>query len=119
MFLVFRLSVVAFLIIAVLSGYGILSTASAAPGPQDDVKDVYNKKCAVCHGEDGAANTARGKKLKMKDIRSPEVQKLTDAQWVDMVLKGDGKDMDGYEKELGGDMCRKLAAYMQELAKEK
>jgi mono/diheme cytochrome c family protein len=116
MFLKSRLRVVGFVVAACIFGYGALA-ASAAP-VQDDVKDVYTKKCAVCHGEDGSANTARGKRLKMRDIRSPEVQKLTPAQWTEAVLKGT-KDMDGYEKELGADMCNKLAAYMQELAKKK
>jgi mono/diheme cytochrome c family protein len=102
-----------------LAAWNILRAAPPAAAPQDDVKQVYLDKCAVCHGEDGAAQTARGKKLKMKDIRSAEVQKLTQQQWVDAILKGAGQDMDGYEKELGVDMSRKLATYMRDLAKKK
>ena len=41
-------------------------------------EDTYTETCAICHGADGAGQTARGKKLKLKDLRSPEVQKLTD-----------------------------------------
>src|SRR5688572_3873339 len=74
---------------------------------QDDVKQVYLNKCSVCHGEDGAGKTAKGKKLKIKDVRSPEVQKLTPEKWTEAILKGSGEDMDGYEKELGADMARK------------
>src|SRR5574342_633182 len=99
----------------------LASGAFAAPpiAAQDDVKQVYTSKCAVCHGEDGAGKTAKGKKLKIKDVRSPEVQKLTPAQWADAVLKGSGQDMDAFEKELGADMCKKLADYMRELSKTK
>jgi mono/diheme cytochrome c family protein len=86
---------------------------------QDDVKQVYLNKCSVCHGEDGAAKTAKGKKLKMKDIRAADVQKQTPAQWLEAILKGAGEDMDGYEKELGVEMAKKLAAYMRELAQKK
>jgi mono/diheme cytochrome c family protein len=93
--------------------------ASPAVSPvQDDVKQVYLNKCAVCHGEDGAGKTAKGKKLKMKDIRAPEVQKLTPAQWTETILKGSGQDMDGFEKELGAEMARKLATYMRDLSKK-
>ena len=110
-------------ILAVLSLIGMFAFSAFAVSPaatvaQDDVKQVYLNKCAVCHGEDGAGKTAKGKKLKMKDIRAPEVQKMTPAQWTDAILKGSGQDMDGYEKELGLEMSRKLAAYMRDLSKK-
>ena len=100
-----------------LTAYAVAVAVSAAP--QDDVKKVYLDKCSVCHGEDGAGQTAKGKKLKMKDIRAAEVQKLTEAQWTNTILKGSGEDMDGYEKELGADMAKKLAKYMRELSATK
>jgi mono/diheme cytochrome c family protein len=106
------------LLFAGLFALGGLSAQPVVVAAQDDVKQVYLNKCAVCHGEDGAGKTAKGKKLKMKDIRAPEVQKLTPAQWTDTILKGSGQDMDGYEKELGADMARKLAAYMRDLSKK-
>src|SRR5580765_1130208 len=81
---------------------------STAPAPQQkDAKQVYLDKCSVCHGEDGAGKTAKGKKLKVKDVRSPDVKKLAAADMIKIVLKGKGDDMDGFEKELGPDMCKK------------
>lgn len=88
----------------------------AAPQSKEP-KQVYLDKCAVCHGADGKGQTAKGKKLKVKDVASPEVQKMSDADLLNIVLKGKGQDMDGFEKELGADMCKKITAYFRTLAK--
>jgi mono/diheme cytochrome c family protein len=98
---------------------GRAAASATPPAAQEDAKQVYLNKCAVCHGEDGKGQTAKGKKLKMKDIRSPEVQKMTPAQWTDAIMKGSGQDMDAFGKELGAEMSKKLADYMRELSKTK
>ena len=103
-----------------VSGAGASSPASAASAnaaPAATAQDVYLDKCSVCHGQDGAGNTAKGRKLKVKNVRSPEVQKLSEAEMIDIVAKGKGKDMDGFEKELGKDMVKQLVEYYRSLAK--
>src|ERR1700692_2330988 len=104
--------------VALLADAGLLFAghpfkASAAATAQD----VYLDKCSVCHGQDGAGNTAKGRKLKVKNVRSPEVQKLSEAELVEIVAKGKGKDMDGFEKELGADMVKQLVTFYRSLAK--
>ena len=94
------------------------SVSMAAPVPQGSAQDVYLDKCAVCHAKDGSGNTAKGKKVKAKDLRSAEVQKMSDAELTDAIAHGKGKDMDGFEKELGADMVKQLAAYCRSLAKQ-
>jgi mono/diheme cytochrome c family protein len=37
------------------------------------VKSLYSSKCAVCHGNDGSANTAKGKELNHSALK---VQRL-------------------------------------------
>ena len=90
--------------------------ASSAPSPQASAQDVYLDKCSVCHAKDGSGNTAKGRKLKVKDVRSPDVQKMSEAQMIDIVAKGKGQDMDGYEKELGKDMIKSVVEYYRSLA---
>jgi mono/diheme cytochrome c family protein len=89
----------------------------ASPAPQKSAQDVYLDKCSVCHAKDGSGNTAKGRKVKAKDLRTPEIQKLTDAELTKDVGQGKGKDMDGFEKELGADMVKQLVAYCRQLAK--
>ena len=105
--------------VALLAGAGLLfvghsSAASAAP---TTAQDVYLDKCSVCHGQNGAGNTAKGRKLKVKNVRSPEVQKLSEAEMIDIVAKGKDKDMDGFGKELGDDMVKQLVTYYRSFAK--
>lgn len=90
---------------------------AAKPAP-DDAQDVYLDKCAVCHGKDGSGNTAKGRKVKAKDLRSAEIQKMSDAELIKDVSEGKGKDMDGFQKELGADMVKQLVAYCRSFAKK-
>ena len=81
------------------------------------VSDLFVQKCALCHGKDGAGQTIKGKKLKLKDIRSAEVQKLTDAQMTDLMVKGKG-DMQSYAKELSAQQMKDLVSFMRSIAKK-
>ncbi len=105
----------AIVIVILVSGTRNLALASPAPA---SAQDVYLDKCAVCHAKDGSGNTAKGRKVKAKDLRSAEIQKMSDAELIDAVAKGKGKDMDGFEKELGSDMVKQLVAYCRTLAKQ-
>jgi cytochrome c6 len=89
------------------------SSAGAAIAPADAAA-TYKSKCASCHGANGSGQTATGKSLKLKDLRSAEVQALSDAQLLTIIAKGKGK-MPGYEKSLGADTCKALVAYVKQL----
>ena len=106
----------AYLAITLVSGAGKPSLASQPP--QKSAQDVYLDKCSVCHAKDGSGNTAKGRKVKAKDLRSAEIQKMSDADLIDAVSNGKGKDMDGFQKELGADMVKQLVAYCRTLAKQ-
>jgi mono/diheme cytochrome c family protein len=110
------LAVAACLVIIFISGTGCSSLAS--PAPQKSAQDVYLDKCAVCHAKDGSGNTAKGRKVKAKDLRSAEIQKMSDAELIKDVSEGKGKDMDGFAKELGADMVKQLVAYCRSFAKQ-
>jgi mono/diheme cytochrome c family protein len=56
-------------------------------------KAVYDTSCKSCHGPDGAPNPAVAKamKVEMKDLKSSEVQSMSDADIASVVTKGKGK----------------------------
>jgi cytochrome c6 len=105
------------LVVAVIVCIAILvfthSSTGASTSPADAAA-TYKSKCASCHGANGSGQTATGKAMKLKDLRSAEVQALSDAQLLAIISKGKGK-MPGYEKSLGADPCKALVAYVRQL----
>jgi cytochrome c553 len=57
-----------------------LPATSFAAGDAAKGKDLFLKKCKMCHGEDGAGTPAMQKKYpKMLPLASPEIQKMSEA----------------------------------------
>jgi mono/diheme cytochrome c family protein len=70
-----------------------LSAASASAADAKAGQAVYDKSCKSCHGPDGTANPAIAKMMKvdMQDLKSAEVQSMTDADLKKVVTDGKGK----------------------------
>ena len=84
-------------------------------GAVQTAKSLYASKCAVCHGNDGSGNTAKGKELKVLNWKtSPEVKAMTDAQLTEIIGKGKGK-MEGYEKSLGAEKVAMIVTHVKTL----
>jgi len=70
----------------------ILSLALALPVfAASDGAALYKAKCTSCHGADGSGQTAVGKSMKLRDLRSAEVQKQTDLELTKIISGGKGK----------------------------
>ncbi|HWB83986.1 MAG TPA: c-type cytochrome [Bryobacteraceae bacterium] len=74
----------------------VLVCVSAASGMAADAKAgqaLYNKVCKSCHGADGTPNAAIAKMTKadMKDLKSPEVQSMSDDDLKAIIISGKGK----------------------------
>ena len=80
-----------------------------------DTKDIYLDKCSVCHGADGAGKTAKGRKLKVKDVHEAAA-KISVADMAKIVETGKG-DMDGFGKDLSKDQIKAVVDYFRGLAK--
>jgi mono/diheme cytochrome c family protein len=85
---------------------------------QGDGAALFKTKCAACHGADGSGDTAMGKTLKIRDLRSADVQKQTDAQLTEITTNGKGK-MPAYKGKLTDEQIKQLVAVIRDLAKKK
>jgi len=100
------------LVVIVLTA-AILLIAPAAFAAADGAA-LYKAKCAMCHGADGAGQTAMGKSMKLRDLRSPEVQKQSDADLYKVTADGKGK-MPAYKGKLTDEEIKALVAHMRAL----
>lgn len=92
---------------------GSASIASAA----DTGESLFKANCAVCHGDDGHG-TATGKALNAKDLTSPEVQKLTDAQ-IQAQIENGKNNMPPFKSTLNASQIKLLVAYVRTFGKKK
>jgi mono/diheme cytochrome c family protein len=93
----------------------LLLVTPGAQAADQSAQDLYGHKCAVCHGKDGAGNTAKGKKVHVKDVHAN--MKDSKEAMIKIVNKGKGTDMDGYEKEFTKEQIEALVDYYRGLAK--
>src|SRR5579864_2949224 len=85
--LTMRVSVLMTFLLTVSAG-AALAAGDAAAG-----KAVFEKSCKTCHGATGVANPniAKMMKVDIKDLGSPEVQKMSDAEFKTTITEGHGK----------------------------
>jgi mono/diheme cytochrome c family protein len=78
---------------------------------------LFQSKCTICHGPDGAGKTVMGQKLNIRDLHSAEVQKQSDAELAHVITAGKGK-MPAFGKTLGGDQIKLLVAHIRSFGKK-
>lgn len=94
----------------------ILVVALAPIAFAADGTAIYKAKCASCHGADGKGQSPMGKKMNLRDLGSPEVQKQTDKELYDWTAIGKGK-MPGYKDKLSADEINALVKHMRAFKK--
>lgn len=96
-----------FVIVGMMSLSGFAADAGA---------DLYKAKCQMCHGADGTPSAAMAKSMGLKDLKSPEVQKMSDAELKTVVEKGKGK-MTGFSGKLTDAQIDEVVKYVRSLKK--
>src|SRR5436190_17962841 len=99
--------VIRMLCLAIGCGSLAMSAADATAG-----KAAYDKACKSCHGADGTPNPAIAKmtKVEMRDLKSGEVQGMSDAELSNAITHGKGK-MKPVKSVSGADVGN-VVAYM-------
>jgi cytochrome c6 len=90
----------------------------ASNAKAQDAAGLYKTKCAMCHGVDGKGETPIGKSTGVRSFASPEVQKESDTELIQITNKGKAK-MPGYENKLTAGQIKELVAYVRQLGKGK
>jgi mono/diheme cytochrome c family protein len=85
---------------------------------ESDAAKIFQAKCVLCHAADGSGSSPTGKALHAKDLRSDEVQALSDAVLTEAINKGKGK-MPAFSARIQPADVQKLVAYIRSLAAKK
>jgi cytochrome c6 len=96
----------------------VVSIVQAARGPDGAASSAtFRAKCAACHGQDGGGSTV-GKSMNVPDLRSPVVQKLSDAELTQVISNGKG-GMPPFKSSLSEDQIHSMVSYVRSLHQKK
>jgi len=104
-----------------LTGALLFATVMTARGA--DVKEVWDKNCASCHGKDGKGETKAGKKAGAKDLTDAKYQAtFTDDRMVKQIKEGmkdkNGKElMKPFADKLSDEEIKQIVAYVRAFKK--
>ena len=112
-----RIDLVVVTIGVLLALFLIQSRTPAMVTLTDDAAALFKAKCVACHGADASGNTPVGKTLKIRDLRSAEVQGQSDAQLFTIISNGKGK-MPAYGKSLSKEQIELLVSFIRQQGKK-
>jgi cytochrome c6 len=115
-YLVFSFTVLSAVIVE-LTGFPVAMMHANAAQASAAVSATFRTKCATCHGPDGGGSEV-GKTMNVPDLRSPEVQHLTNAELAQII--SDGKmGMPSFKGSLSTVQIQSLVKYVRALGKKK
>ena len=97
-------------VVAAMVILGLVPGAAARNADDSAAAQSFKSNCVVCHGADGTG-TPTGKSLKVPDLHSDAVQKMTDQQIEDQIANGKN-NMPPFKSTLSKDQIAALAAYV-------
>lgn len=89
------------------------ATAQTPANSGDSGKDIFKAQCALCHAS-GGEGSGMGKQIGVKDLRTEEVQKMTNAAITNAIVKGNG-NMPPFGDRISKEDLAKLVAFIRTL----
>ena len=93
----------------------VITATSLAAADAANGKTIYDRSCKGCHGADGTPNPAMAKAMSIPDLKSSEVQSLSDADIKNVIANGKGKMRP--IKSVSGTGADDVASYIHSLKK--
>jgi len=99
----------------ILCNVAALGLLAALPAVAFSGAETYKAKCAMCHGPDGGGATPVGQRLKVRDLRSADVQKQTTEALTEIITNGQ-KAMPAFGKSLSPDQVKDIVGFLRSIA---
>jgi mono/diheme cytochrome c family protein len=100
-------SLASLILLVVMTGRPVGAATSGA--------DTYKAKCAACHGQDGSGDTPLGKRMKVRDLRSAEVQKQS-TEAITAIVQNGQKAMPAFGKSLAPEQIKDVVTFVRSIA---
>ena len=102
----------------VLTAFAVAVLAVPAPASAADAAQVFKKKCAACHGQDGQPTKVFAKQG-VRSFKDADWQKATDDAQIETSIREGKKGtmMASFQKQLSDEEITALVAYIRELGK--
>jgi len=93
---------------------------SPAPVQGQPAKEIFEKRCTLCHGADGRSQTRKGRQYKAPDFTSAKWQNsTTDEEIADAITNGVPKTkMAPFREKLSQEQIRALIPYLRAFGKK-
>ena len=105
---------------ALVLGVGLTAVAAAEETRHRESQSLYNLKCALCHGNDGAPSALFAKKG-VKSLKDTEWQAArSDAEIRKVITEGAAETlMRGFKEEMSGPEIDEMIAFVRKLGPPK
>jgi len=101
----------------------LAQATTPSPAPVTGLRtpqEIFEQRCAKCHGNDGKAQTKKGRELKAKDFTKPKFQQhTTDEEIVDAITNGlRKKKMPAFKNKLSPEEIQAFVPFVRAFGKK-